>query len=84
MNDVILTLDLSNMDEDSLLSGALDAFVSSKVDAGRPASDAPDMMVRTMMSPAGRVRKQLIFQDQKWADAFLSFWEDQKMQMSAA
>lgn len=84
MCDVILTLDLSSTDEDSLLSNALDAFVTSKVDAGRPASDAPDMMVRTMMSPAGRVRKQLIFQDQKWADAFMSFWEAQKVEMTAA
>ena len=39
MCDVILTLDLSSTDEDSLLSNALDAFVTSKVDAGRPARE---------------------------------------------
>jgi hypothetical protein len=36
------------------------------------------MMVRTAFTPDGEVSKAVIFQDRKWADAFVNFWEVQK------
>jgi hypothetical protein len=42
------------------------------------------MMVRTAFTPDGEVSKAVIFQDRKWADAFVNFWEVQKNQVDAA
>ena len=42
------------------------------------------MMVRTAFRPTGEMCKEIVFQSQKWAEAFQSYWESQKMQVSAA
>lgn len=81
MGDVIVELDLGTPEEEMLWEKAIDFFVSMLgCDDRVPKGDAPDMMVRTAFKPNGRVSKRLIFQDRTWADAFLDFWEDQKLQ----
>lgn len=84
MNDVIVDLDLGTPEEQVLWEMAVDFFVGM-LDSDDAASelDAPDMMVRTAFKPNGRVSKRLIFQDRSWADAFVEFWEEQKLQAAA-
>ena len=85
MNDIIVDLDLGTPEEQALWEMAVDFFVGM-LDSDESASelDAPDMMVHTAFKPNGRICKQLIFQDRTWADAFLDFWEEQKIQATAA
>jgi hypothetical protein len=85
MNDIVVDLDLGTPEEQALWEMAVDFFVGL-LDSGEGVSelDAPDMMVRTAFKPNGHICKQLIFQDRTWADAFLDFWEEQKLQAAAA
>lgn len=85
MNDIIVDLDLGTPEEQALWEMAVDFFVDMlDSDESAPELDAPDMMVHTAFKPNGRIYKQLIFQDRTWADAFLDFWEEQKLQATAA
>ena len=84
MCDVIVELDLRTPEEEALWEKAVDFFVGMlDSDDTSPEADAPDMMVRTAFKSNGRVSKRLIFQDRTWADAFVDFWEDQKLQATA-
>jgi hypothetical protein len=84
MCDIIVDLDLGTPEEEVLWEKAVDFFVSIlDCDDTSPDADAPDMMVRTAVKSNGRVSKRLIFQDRTWADAFVDFWEDQKLQAAA-
>ena len=85
MNDIVVDLDLGTPEEQVLWEVAVDFFVGmldSHEDVSE--SDAPDMMVHTAFKPNGRISKQLIFQNRTWAEAFLDFWEEQKLQAAAA
>lgn len=82
MKDIVVDLDLGSPEEDALLSATLDAFVIEQLE--RDADEGPEMMVRTAFRPTGEMCKEIVFQSQKWAEAFQSYWESQKMQVSAA
>ncbi len=85
MNDIVVDLDLGTPEEQVLWELAVDFFVGLlDSDENISEADAPDMMVHTAFKPNGRMSKQLIFQDRTWADAFLDFWEEQKLQAAAA
>jgi hypothetical protein len=82
--DIVVDLGLKSAEEVALLATVVDAFVQQFLGRNRQASDAPDVMVRTAFTPDGEVSKAVIFQDRKWADAFVNFWENQKAQDHAA
>lgn len=82
--DIVVDLGLKSAEEVALLAVVVDAFVQQFLGRNRYESDAPDMMVRTAFTPDGKVSKAVIFQDRKWADAFINFWEVQKDQVDAA
>ena len=82
--DIVVDLGLKSAEEVALLATVVDAFVQQFLGRNRYGSDAPDMMVRTAFTPDGEVSKAVIFQDRKWADAFVNFWEVQKNQANAA
>ncbi len=84
MNDIIVDVSLSSAEEDALLSHAVDAFILELAGLSRNLTDAPDMMVRTTFSPSGAISKKVIFQERKLAEAFVDFWEHQKVQAAAA
>ena len=84
MCDIIVDLNLGSPEEDALLSSVLDAFISQQITGDRSPDEGPEMMVRTVFATNGVISKKVIFQSPKWADAFVSYWESQKMQMSAA
>ena len=75
--DIVVDLGLKSAEEVALLATVVDAFVQQFLGRNRQTSDAPDVMVRTAFSPDGEVSKAVIFQDRKWADAFVNFWEKQ-------
>ena len=83
-SDIVVDLSLKSAEEVALLATVVDAFVTQFIGRARLGREAPDMMVRTAFSPSGEVSKTLIFQERKWADAFLDFWEVQKSQTDAA
>ena len=82
MSDIVVNLHLGSPEEDALLSATLDAFVIEQLD--READEGPEMMVRTAVRPTGEFCKEVVFQSQKWAEAFQTYWESQKSQVSAA
>ncbi|MEH6742608.1 hypothetical protein [Hyphomonas sp.] len=82
MSDIVVDVDLGSPEEDALLSATLDAFVIEQL--GRESDEGPEMMVRTAVRPTGEFCKEVVFQSQKWAEAFQTYWESQKMQVSAA
>ena len=84
MSDIIVDLALGSPEEDAILAAALDAFLSEHITRNPACDDYPQMMVRTAVCPMGNMHKEIIFQSQKWAEAFQNFWEVQKMQASAA
>ena len=79
--DIVVDLSLKSAEEVALLATVVDAFVQQFLNRPR---EVPEMMVRTAFSPDGEVSKTVIFQERKWADAFLAFWEVQKTQADAA
>ncbi|MEZ6001507.1 hypothetical protein [Hyphomonas sp.] len=81
--DIVVDLGLKSAEEVALLAVVVDAFVQQFLGRNRQ-GDAPDMMVRTAFTPDGEVSKAVIFQDRKWADAFVNFWEVRKSQTDAA
>lgn len=74
MSDVIVNLALEEPEDGARLAEALDAYAHWFSEAGNPSADAPDVMVRTAFDASGTLSKQVIFQDKKWAAAFLRFW----------
>ncbi|MAN46885.1 MAG: hypothetical protein GYB49_17215 [Alphaproteobacteria bacterium] len=84
MSDIIVDLALGSPEEDAKLAAALDSFLSEHITRNPMSDDYPQMIVRTAVCPLGNMHKEIIFQSQKWAEAFQSFWEIQKMQASAA
>ena len=82
--DIVVDLSLKSAEEVALLATVVDAFVQQFLNRKRFGNEAPDMMVRTAFSPDGEVSKTVIFQERKWADAFVAFWEVQKTQAHAA
>lgn len=37
--------------------------------------DLPDLMMKTVCSPTGRLKRRICLAEQSWATAFMSFWE---------
>jgi hypothetical protein len=81
--DIVVDLGLKSAEEVALLATVVDAFVQQFLGRNRN-GEAPDMMVRTAFTPDGGVSKAVIFQDRKWADAFVNYWEVRKNQANAA
>ena len=82
MSDIVVNLDLHSPEEDALLAATLDAFVTEQI--ARKIEEGPEMMVRTAFRPSGQMCKEIVFQSQKWAEAFQTYWESQKLQTGAA
>ncbi|MBY9068531.1 hypothetical protein K1X12_16675 [Hyphomonas sp. WL0036] len=73
MTDVIVDFDVASTDDDMLLAAAIDAFVEKQDALGHGDASALDLMVRTVLNPAGERLKQLIFQSAEMAEAFCAF-----------
>lgn len=81
MSDVVVTVGLDKPSQESQLAIAIEAFARWREETCDPDfhdADAPDIMVRTVWGADQKICKTLIFQDRKWAAAFLRFWRVQK------
>ncbi len=81
MSDVVVRVGLEEPSQETQLTMAIDAFARWRQESSDQEcanNDAPDIMVKTNWDAAGQVHKTLIFQDRKWAAAFLRFWREQK------
>lgn len=83
MCDVIVNVDVKSEKEDALLLSVVQTFITDQV-VEDSALDAPSLMLRPTLMPSGELGKALVFQDPTWADAFILFWEERKMQAAIA
>lgn len=83
MNDIVLNLGVNDPRDERVLQSAIDLFTRWRAEtclepSSDLATDAPEIMVRTAHSSCGSVEKQVIFQDRRWAAAFLKIWRAEK------
>ncbi len=83
MNDIIVNLEVQDPRDERVLLSAIDLFTRWRAETClEPSSDvdtdAPEIMVRTAHSGCGAVEKQVIFQERRWAAAFLKIWRAEK------
>ncbi len=84
MSDIVVDLNVRSPEDDAFLAATLDAFVTQQINGSMNSDDGPQMMVRTAFTPNGEICKKVIFQSQKWAEAFVVYWESRKLQANAA
>ena len=85
MNDVVVNLGLDRPEDAQILASAIDTYARWRqnlcaVESRHLDEDAPDIMVKTGFRACGAVQKTLIFQERRWAAAFLRIWRYQKRQ----
>jgi hypothetical protein len=85
MSDVVVRLGLDQPSDEVILNKAIETYTCWRHfmcdDRHRIATnDAPDIMVKTGWSGDGAVLKTLIFQERRWAAAFLRIWRTERRQ----
>ncbi|MEL6663404.1 MAG: hypothetical protein AAFR33_10395 [Pseudomonadota bacterium] len=83
MTDVVVNLGLSRPEDEQILASAIDTYARwrqnlCESDSRQTEGEAPDIMVKTGFRACGAVQKTLIFQDRRWAAAFLRIWRYQR------
>ncbi|MEO0465075.1 MAG: hypothetical protein AAF216_00925 [Pseudomonadota bacterium] len=83
MNDVVVNLGVESPTDETALNRAIQLYTVWRqnlcdVENRVPDDDAPDIMVKTGLRPNGTVEKTLIFQERRWAAAFLRIWRSQR------
>jgi len=84
MTDVVVTLGMKAPEQEVQFASAIDAFARWREETicGQAEAehhrDTPHIMVKTGWDVSGNVQKKLIFQERKWAAAFLQFWRAEK------
>ena len=78
MTEIILDLGPVNKVDEVAFEQAIEHLAQWQEDKGVTNSadrDAPDLMIKTVCTPCGTLRKSVIFQKQEWASAFMGFFE---------
>lgn len=88
MNDVVVQLGLEGPKDEQILASAIDTYARwrqniCEFDSRHGDDEAPDIMVKTGFQPCGAVQKTLIFQERRWAAAFLRIWRYQRREVRA-
>lgn len=83
MADVVVNVGLQRPNDDLVLASAIETYARWRQymcdpDTRAGAEDAPDIMVKTRWSEDGAVTKTLIFQERRWAAAFLRIWRNHR------
>lgn len=83
MTDVVVKLGLDRPGDDVVLANAIETYARWRQymcdrDVRSDEDDAPDIMVKTGFGESGRLTKQIIFRDRRWAAAFLRIWRLQR------
>lgn len=77
MAEIVLELGVVSGVKEAAFVQAIDNFTRWREETcglGWAERDAPDLMVKTVCGPDGRLCKAVIFQDLTWADTFMDFW----------
>lgn len=78
MSEFILELGVVEGEDQSAFVSAIDRFTRWREDTcgqGWMDRDAPDLMIKTICSPDGRLSKAITFQDKSWMTMFMEFWQ---------
>lgn len=83
MNDIVVSVGVEGPKDETALARTIQLYTVWRQNLceseDRPAEDAPDIMVKTTgMRPSGCVEKTVIFQERRWAAAFLRIWRYQR------
>ncbi|MEM1106373.1 MAG: hypothetical protein AAGH87_08265 [Pseudomonadota bacterium] len=83
MSDVTVNLGMAGDRDEKILSSAIEMYTQWRqnmcdMEARAHQGDAPDIMVKTAFAACGAVSKTLIFQERRWAAAFLLIWRHQR------
>jgi hypothetical protein len=83
MSDVVVNLGVERPRDELVLASAIEAYAKWRQYMCNPEerhedSDAPDIMVKTRHGGNGVVTKTLIFQERRWAAAFLRIWRSER------
>ncbi len=81
MTDVQVTFGVETLEEDARLVDALDVFMGLLLtQAGPDEAELPGVVVRSAVNASGRRERLFIFEDRKWAEDFLTFWDERRLQ----
>ena len=82
VSDIVLSLGVEGPDEENALVRTIQLYTIWRQNLcdteDRVVGDAPDIMVKTGLKPGGTVEKTLIFQERRWAAAFLRIWRNER------
>ncbi|MCI4645704.1 MAG: hypothetical protein MRY64_13070 [Hyphomonadaceae bacterium] len=89
MADVVVKLGLKRPGDDLRLANAIETYARWRahmcdVEVRQPEEEAPDIMVKTGYQVDGGVLKTLIFQERRWAAAFLQIWRSERKRVLEA
>ena len=89
MTDVVVNLGLKNPGDERKLANAIETYARWRsymcdAEARQPEGEAPDIMVKTGFQSCGGIQKTLIFQERRWAAAFLRIWRNECRRQQAA
>ena len=78
MSEMVLEFGLQDAIEEAAFVKAVYSFSEWNQDTSTESSDnnadAPDVMIKTVCTPDGTLKKAVTFQNQTWAKAFMDFW----------
>lgn len=83
MSDVVVNLGLEAPADEVVLTNAIETYTKWRQYMCNPEErqddgDAPEIMVKTRPGSNGEVTKTLIFQERRWAAAFLRIWRNER------
>lgn len=83
MADIIVNLGLKRPGDELRLANAIETYARWRAymcdtEARQPEGEAPDIMVKTGFPADGSIQKTLIFQERRWAAAFLRIWRHER------
>lgn len=87
MSDVVVNLGLERPRDEVVLASAIETYTNWRQymcnrDERHEDGEAPDIMVKTRHAADGNVIKTLIFQERRWAAAFLRIWRSERRRES--
>lgn len=85
MSEVVIELGVVEPKDEAAFVQAIDRFARWREETcgqGWRGRNAPDLMIKTVCAWDGRLQKAITFQDQSWADTFLQFWQDERIEQA--
>ena len=80
MNRATVSFGLEASEEETKFSNAIQTFLQWRAaNEDRPEdTDTPGLIIKTCHNEKGGLRKTLIFDEARWAEAFLTIWQKER------